>query len=290
MGLENLLNIPDSEARERYNRTVTVAGSRVIIKDYKEYSTRVKDGIEVTNIALPGAEKPKTDKTVLEKYKAFRADNVHRSKNDLINLVTTNAEIMESFITLTFRDDNLSIKECMDLFDKWKKKIKYHYDFTYQGLTVKDTNNRKVIHLHLLCNIPVNSKIIPKREPKKFFDKETKTYKTRFYYDLSFWEHGYSLALPLGDTYEDKIKTAIYTAKYSVKDLNIMLFDTKVWTATKGLDRPKIYYIDTETQNDSKMNYDEILKDMALYEKPKKVKPKRYNGKEFTQSVFVKIQ
>lgn len=70
-----------------------------------------------------------------------------------VNLVIMNFNRGDKYITLTFRDEDITIDQGSKLFDNWIKRMRERYgDFKYIG--VRSFQERGTLHYHLLANLP----------------------------------------------------------------------------------------------------------------------------------------
>ena len=165
----------------------------------------------------------------------IRDDSLNRSYKLLVDYAIENSSHWKSFITLTFKDDP-NICEANKKLANAIRSIKNHFpNFMYLG--VPEFQKRGSIHYHLLTNLDVGTKIVPKREMLSLFNKETKTWKHLDYYDLPFWPHGYSSAFDLS-LVDDKFSYSAYMTKYFYKDVSNRLFGRKKVLKSNNLSKP----------------------------------------------------
>lgn len=175
--------------------------------------------------------------------------NIIRSKLECQRIAKANDTQWETFITLTFKENITDIDNANKRFRYFVDKIRrVKKDFKY--ICIPEFQKRGAIHYHLLTNIPVNSKLLPKREPLKLWNKETKSYKEIEYYDIKYWNEGFSSAEIIKG---DQKKIVGYISKYMTKDIDNRLFNKHRYFYSKNLDKPKENFIDTD--NEEEYNY-----------------------------------
>ena len=166
--------------------------------------------------------------------------NIIRSKLTCQRIAKTNADKWKSFITLTFEENITNIKEANKKFNYFTNKVRrIKKDFSY--IAIPEFQKRGAIHYHLLTNLECNSNLIPKRPKKRLYNPNTKRYKELEYYDLKYWNDGFSSAeLMTGD-----IKKIVgYISKYMTKDVDNRLFGYRRFFYSQNLIMPKDNYID----------------------------------------------
>lgn len=132
-----------------YNKKVVFCGN--VIEIY-EYSTPIlSDYIN------------KIEKTEREKTEDVKKENfirsMKRTKRKIIQLVNTNfVPLKSSFLTLTFKENVRDYDVAFDYWNRFKKKVEYHFNFKLTYLGVVEFQERGAIHFHIcLFNVPVLS-------------------------------------------------------------------------------------------------------------------------------------
>lgn len=175
--------------------------------------------------------------------------SIIRSKLECQRIAKANDTQWETFITLTFKENITDIDNANKRFRYFVDKVRrVKKDFKY--ICIPEFQKRGAIHYHLLTNIPVNSKLLPKREPLKLWNKETKSYKEIEYYDIKYWNEGFSSAEIIKG---DQKKIVGYISKYMTKDIDNRLFNKHRYFYSKNLNKPKENFIDTD--NEEEYNY-----------------------------------
>lgn len=185
--------------------------------------------------------------------------NITRSKLECQRLAKANMEDWKSFITLTFEENIIDLKEANKKFRYYIDKIqRLKKDFKY--LCITEFQKRGAIHYHLLTNLECNSKFIPKQPIKSLYNPSSRTWKELEYYDLPYWIDGYSSAEPMDN---DSKKVVGYISKYMTKDVDNRLFNRHRYFYSRNLNRPKESYINIENIKHS--NYlKKIIQDKEL--------------------------
>lgn len=185
--------------------------------------------------------------------------NITRSKLECQRLAKANMEDWKSFITLTFEENIIDLKEANKKFRYYIDKIqRLRKDFKY--LCITEFQKRGAIHYHLLTNLECNSKFIPKQPIKSLYNPSSRTWKELEYYDLPYWIDGYSSAEPMNS---DAKKVVGYISKYMTKDIDNRLFNHHRYFYSRNLNRPKESYINIENIKHS--NYlKKIIQDKEL--------------------------
>lgn len=167
--------------------------------------------------------------------------NIIRSKLQCQRVAKANMENWKSFITLTFKDNIEDISYANKKFHSFVVMVKRVYkDFKY--LCVPEYQKRGAIHYHLLTNLECGSEIIPKQDQKRLWNKETQTYKELDYYDIKYWNNGYSSAEPIT---EEPKKVIGYISKYMTKNVDNRLFAHRRFFYSQNCTVPQISYIDS---------------------------------------------
>lgn len=166
--------------------------------------------------------------------------NIIRSKLSCQRIAKANASKWKSFITLTFEENITDIKKANKRFNYFINKVRrIKKDFAY--ISIPEFQKRGAIHYHLLTNLECNSNLIPKRPKKRLYNPNTKRYKELEYYDLKYWDDGFSSAELMT---EDIKKIVGYISKYMTKDVDNRLFGYRRFFYSQNLNMPKDNYID----------------------------------------------
>lgn len=215
--------------------------------------------------------KPKTDdekELLLKKInltkdknneKKIELKNIMRSKLKCQRLAKCNSDKCKTFITLTFNSNIFDIKIANKQYKYFQDKVRRIFpNFMCIGIPEFMKNGR--VHYHLLTNIPAGSDIIPKRKPLKLWNKETKSYKVLDYYDIKFWNNGFSSA----EIIEGDIKKIIgYISKYMTKDIDDRLFGHHRYFYTHNLNTPIFDYLNLDNTKHRKF-LENLLENKSL--------------------------
>lgn len=184
-------------------------------------------------------EKRKALKLQFEEQEV-RSDNLTRTRNMIIDLASHNEHCWKSFVTLTFAENIGSIKEANKRFKLWVNQVKRYYkkkgkEFYYLGTA--EYQERGAVHYHLLTSIQAGDDVSPMRKPIILFDKKTKKKKCIDYYDLKYWNDGYSTLYDLRVA-DDNFNVALYIVKYLYKDIDSRFFGEKKVFHSYNLEKP----------------------------------------------------
>ena len=172
--------------------------------------------------------------------------NIIRSKLTCQRIAKANANKWKSFITLTFEENISNIKEANKKFRYYIDKVRrLKKDFCY--IAIPEFQERGAVHYHILTNLECNSDLIPKMPKKRLYNPNTKRYKELEYYDLKYWNEGFSSAeLMTGDVK----KIVGYISKYMTKDIDNRLFGHRRFFCSQNLKMPMDNYIDINNEKE----------------------------------------
>lgn len=177
----------------------------------------------------------------LKSFNEIEEKNINRSKFQCQRIAKSNMEYWKTFITLTFADNVTELKIANKRFKYFVDKVRrIKKDFRY--ICVPEFQKRGAIHYHLLTNLSCDSFLVPKRPLKRLYNKESKTWEDLEYYDLKFWNEGFSSAKP---TESDSKKVIGYISKYMTKDIDNKLFGYRRFFYSQNCFVPKVSYIDS---------------------------------------------
>lgn len=266
-----LFNIRVNDAYQDYNVTVKkFPNGRIEIRHYDRTLSRLKDGLIARTDELADSiynNDTKTKKAVRDEkgQGEHRADNLGRSFGQLLDYVEYN-DIWTSFITLTFAKNITDLDIANNEFAKYIRKIKrINPNFMYLG--VPEFQKRGAVHYHILTNLVIGSDLIPKREPKKTFNKDKNTYYNLEYYDLPYWNNGFSSAFDFINDSDSNFNLSAYMGKYFFKDIDNRLFGRRKILKSQGLKKPKVErFLNDDVEV---VRLIETLRNTEFYEKPK---------------------
>lgn len=172
--------------------------------------------------------------------------NLIRSKLQCQRIAKSNMEDWKSFITLTFEENITEVKKAWKKLHSFITMVQRNFS-NFKYLCVPEFQKRGAVHYHLLTNIPCNSEIISKRTLKRLYNPNIKDYKELEYYDIKYWNNGFSSAEPLEN---DPKKVVGYISKYMTKDIDNRLFSHRRYFYSRNLNVPKVSYINSSEKND----------------------------------------
>lgn len=129
-----------------YNVKVVNCGN--VLEIYK-YSNPISEGYKVTK-----------ERQQREQTEEIKKENLNRSikrtKRKIFELVNTNyVKGKSSFLTITFKDNITDYDLAFNYWDRYKKKLEYHYKIKLQYCGVVEFQERGAIHFHIcLFNVP----------------------------------------------------------------------------------------------------------------------------------------
>lgn len=224
---------------EGYNIKIVECGDYVQLYCYgrkKKKTNHDNDDLNLSKIVDVG----KTDKKDKEKNtynfeKNIELRNVIRSKLQCQRLAKANATDWETFITLTFAENEQNIENANRKFRYFVDKVRrVKKDFKY--LCIPEFQKRGAIHYHLLTNISlVDYKLIYSQSDKPKFKH------------IKYWNLGFtSVEVMKGD-----IKKIVgYISKYMTKDIDNRLFGHRRYFYSNNLTKPTEVYLDTDVDDD----------------------------------------
>ena len=214
---------------------------------YKIYNDSLRT-VEATRYSRPiytkeaVDEKPKKTKKEKRANDQCRTDNLNRSKNALLDYIKENESIWLSFITLTFSENVTDVDTAMKELNKYTSKVRRVFPgFAYCGTI--EAQKRGAWHFHMVSNIMTGTELMPKREPKKIWNPDTKKWYIMDYYDIPYWVKGYSSVFDLAQQTDDNFKVHLYIAKYIAKGQNELLNGRKKVLKSNNLKKPRIYKV-----------------------------------------------
>lgn len=200
-----------------YQEKLIISGSRVEL--YK-YEAPVKSGVKRKKKRIV---KRRTQEQVIEQVKkseesnykmeVMRFSSLRRTRARITKLINAN-EDLQTFITLTFKENITDLREANIVFKKFILRLKYsHKNLKY--LAVPEFQKRGAVHYHVLVNIDYldNSKL------------------------AEIWQQGFVMI--------NKVKhvnnLGLYVSKYICKDLfDVRYFGMRKILCSKNLEQPMI--------------------------------------------------
>ena len=253
-----------------YNVRIKHVGNYRLVKEYKGrmLKTILSKREIVEHLTDTFGEIEIIDKLNNRKYSEkgsisdeIREDNYHRSHELLLDLTYANYECFTSFITLTFKDNITDVNVANKEFNNYCLRVRKVFP-NFMFLGVPERQKRGAIHYHFMCNIQCgkeykyytakgNTKYIilaPAREKLKLWDKEIKGYKYVDFYELPFWNMGFSSAFNL-DMTDDTFNIAKYLSKYFWKNKDDSFFGRKKILRSLNLKKPLVEYLNNQDES-----------------------------------------
>lgn len=219
-------------------------------KRFKNGKTKMRE--YAYPMTIPSKSKTRTEGTGKKKrlFGKIKRNSLARTRETLIELVENNEDAFVSFITLTYKEDvediDRAYKDLGNYIKACKRKMNKDGQELYY-IAVPEIQNKRakhygkyVIHFHLITNIPIGSKLIPKREKKKIKGADFKGIKTIEYYDLEGWKQGFSVALPI--VKQGEFELSKYLLKYLYKDLDDRFYGRQKILHSNNLKVPEFEY------------------------------------------------
>ena len=235
------------EYEKLYNEKVIISGNRVEIYKYKTYM-RINKKANNKNGRKGNGGNGATDK---KKKKINRKLSLNRARNNIIRLCNSNTDL-ETFITLTYKDNYQDLGKSKEHISYFFKKLKKDYpDLKY--IYVLEFQSRGAIHYHILCNIKIDE-----ITPGKYKSDIHKQYERNF--SKKYWSNrGFVDIRNLSK--EGNTNAGKYVATYLVEDLfDLDLKGNRCYGYSNNLNKP------IEIKNDTKRNIEDITKEYKDYD------------------------
>lgn len=218
------------------------------LKKYDKKLMKVKKGYEQINKEYNIKIKKKIESSNNE----ISTRNLTRTRDKIIKYACENESLFHSFITLTLSDkkenklstdiDINDISQANKLFNIWTTQMRRKYkDFVY--LCVPEYQKRGAIHYHLLSSLKCDIDI-PKLPIIKTYNKEKNKYYELEYYNIKYWNYGFSTAFNI-DMTDNNFNVALYITKYLYKDIDNRLYGHQKCMVSKTLQEPKTIYLNS---------------------------------------------
>lgn len=188
--------------------------------------------------------------------------SIIRSKLACQRLAKANVGYWHTFVTLTFAENitdvniaNKRFKYFIDKLKRAKKDLKY--------LCIPEFQKRGAVHYHLLTNLECNTEFVPKKPIKKLYNPSSKTWKELEYYDLKYWNEGFSSA----ETITGDVKKIVgYISKYMTKDIDNRLFSKHRYFYSQNLVKIKEDFINLENIKEKEYYIKKIQDKELIYQ------------------------
>ena len=183
--------------------------------------------------------------------KVIEERNIIRSKLKCQRLAKANIDCWQTFITLTFEENVIDVKNANKEFRYFVDKVRrIKKDFKY--LCITEFQKRGAIHYHLLTNVCINdSSLIYSQEDNPKFKH------------IKFWNKGFSSIEVLKG--EPK-KIIGYISKYMTKDIDNRLFGKHRYFSSQNLIKPKENFIDLDSSKEFEFYIKKIQDKELLYQ------------------------
>ena len=170
--------------------------------------------------------------------KSILLSNAYRSNFNCQRICKANADIWESFITLTFKENLKDISIANKKFNSFVSNVrKKKKDFKY--IAVPEFQKRGAVHYHLLSNLS--------KDDTDIIIKQKNTKESDNFYDVKYWNKGFSAVDFIKNDYK---KIFSYISKYMTKDIDNRLFGKKRYFFSLNLNQPKIDYLNLDNPKD----------------------------------------
>lgn len=239
---------------EGYNIKLVDCGDYVQVYCYEKKKKKKKNDNDDLNLVNPSLldEEKQTNEVKKENTNVIETRNIIRSKLQCQRLAKANAEEWETFITLTFAENEQNVESANRKFRYFIDKIR-RVKKNFKYLCIPEFQKRGAIHYHLLTNISTNDdKLI-------YSQSDNPKYK-----HIKYWNLGFdSIEVIKGD-----IKKIVgYISKYMTKEIDNRLFGHRRYFYSNNLDKPLENYIDTDIVRDFNFYQKKIQELQPIYQK-----------------------
>lgn len=284
MRLNQFLNLAEKDIRIFYNcKIIHYSDTDFDIIRYNDYINRLDDNYTEVETNHKTMLLEDIDYTINEDLchevstNEIHINNLHRSCSKIHLIARSNRESWKSFITLTFKENVKDLKKANKEFQKYRRKVKKNFpEFKY--LCVPEFQQRGAVHYHILSNLECNSQLIPKRRKKKTYNEEKQRYYDLHYYNLTFWEKGYSTAFDIINEVDSNFKLEKYITKYLYKDFDNRFFGHNKFFYSQNCNLPKTTYLDLDDETYQAL----LLQYSNIEHEVKEYKAERAYAKSFT--------
>lgn len=174
--------------------------------------------------------------------------NIIRSKLECQRLAKANISDWETFITLTFKENEIDVQKANKRFKYFVDKVRrIKKDFKY--LCITEFQKRGAVHYHLLTNIKINDTSLI------YSQEDNEKYK-----HIKYWLDGFTSVEPMKG---DPKKIIGYIAKYMTKDIDNRLFNRHRYFYSRNLNKPKESYINISNEKEKDF-YTKKIQDKEL--------------------------
>lgn len=241
---------------EGYNIKLVDCGDYVQVYCYEKKKKKRKNDDDdlnlIKNFDVGESEKERKEKNAVNVENVIEVRNIIRSKLQCQRLAKANAKDWETFITLTFAENEQNIESANRKFRYFVDKVRrVKKDFKY--LCIPEFQKRGAIHYHLLTNVSTSDdKLI-------YSQSDNPKYK-----HIKYWNLGFdSIEVIKGD-----IKKIVgYISKYMTKEIDNRLFGHRRYFYSNNLDKPLENYIDTDIVRDFNFYQKKIQELQPIYQR-----------------------
>ena len=237
---------------EGYNIKLVDCGDYVQVYCYEKKKKKKKNDSDDLNLVNPSLldEKKQTNEVKKENTNVIEARNIIRSKLQCQRLAKANAEEWETFITLTFAENEQNVESANRKFRYFIDKIR-RVKKNFKYLCILEFQKRGAIHYHLLTNISTNDdKLIYSQSDNPKFKH------------IKYWNLGFDSI----EVIKDDIKKIVgYISKYMTKDIDNRLFGHRRYFYSNNLNKPLENYIDTDIVRDFNFYQKKIQEFQPIY-------------------------
>ena len=239
-----------------YNIKLVDCGDYVQVYCYEKKKKKRKNDDDdlnlIKNFNVGESEKERKEKNAVNVENVIEVRNIIRSKLQCQRLAKANAKDWETFITLTFAENEQNIESANRKFRYFVDKVRrVKKDFKY--LCIPEFQKRGAIHYHLLTNVSTSDdKLI-------YSQSDNPKYK-----HIKYWNLGFdSIEVIKGD-----IKKIVgYISKYMTKEIDNRLFGHRRYFYSNNLDKPLENYIDTDIVRDFNFYQKKIQELQPIYQR-----------------------
>lgn len=239
-----------------YNIKLVDCGDYVQVYCYEKKKKKRKNDDDdlnlIKNFDVGESEKERKEKNAVNVENVIEVRNIIRSKLQCQRLAKANAKDWETFITLTFAENEQNIESANRKFRYFVDKVRrVKKDFKY--LCIPEFQKRGAIHYHLLTNVSTSDdKLI-------YSQSDNPKYK-----HIKYWNLGFdSIEVIKGD-----IKKIVgYISKYMTKEIDNRLFGHRRYLYSNNLDKPLENYIDTDIVRDFNFYQKKIQELQPIYQR-----------------------
>lgn len=179
--------------------------------------------------------------------------NVMRAKLKCQRLIKANDKVWKTFITLTFKENITDLSIAYKKLSNCLRYIKSRIKNDFKWVCIPEYQKSGRVHYHLITNIELNDTHLVSIQNSS----------GQFYYHLKLWEKiGFNSIEEIKDKDgNDNKKICGYISKYMTKQyIEDSFFNKNRYYSSQNLNRPKDYYIDTNSEKGQNL-FEELLRD-----------------------------